>query len=289
MKIKGVNEWKSHLPSLKGKKILVIPMIALISVVTSLILSFLVNNISSWNPEVPFLIIIEPVLPILVTLILLAIGFTLIFSVWHRKEKLLQKNRELAYEKGAIPGFAGVSMIFTSIITIFISFILNPVNVVTGALSSSIWGLIGNQNSDNNNFILAQVISSLIIGILGVFIIVRAIETFGLDYAAIVYLYYPEESHLINHEIYSIVRNPLYLGLCIIAFGGLIFRSSFYSIVKFLLFIIFLNIHIRFVEDKELIQRFGDNFQKYMKNVPALIIRPKNWIKLLKFIVNKEI
>ena len=223
------------------------------------------------------------------TLIILAFGFTLIFSVWYRKEKLLQKNREFAYEKGVIPGFAGVSMVITSIITIFISFILNPVNVVTGALSFSIWGLIGNQNSDNNNFILAQVILGLAIGILGVSIIVRVVETFGLDYAALIYLYYPEESHLVNHKIYSIVRNPLYMGLCVIAFGGLIFRSSFYSIVKFLMFIIFLNIHIRFVEDKELIERFGENFQKYRKNVPALIVRPNNWIKLLKFIVNKEI
>jgi len=41
----------------------------------------------------------------------------------------------------------------------------------------------------------------------------RAISVFGIDYMAVVYLYFPEESEVIENETYSVLRHPTYAGL----------------------------------------------------------------------------
>ena len=56
---------------------------------------------------------------------------------------------------------------------------------------------------------------------------------------------------------------------------------SIYSITIAVIFILCFIYHIFCIEEKELIERFGDGFKEYRKEVPALIIRPKNWGKIL--------
>ena len=41
-------------------------------------------------------------------------------------------------------------------------------------------------------------------------------------------------------------------------------------------------------EEKELIERFGAPYKKYMKEVPALLVRPRNFGKLMRFILGKK-
>ncbi|MFX1305028.1 MAG: methyltransferase family protein, partial [Promethearchaeota archaeon] len=86
------------------------------------------------------------------------------------------------------------------------------------------------------------------------------------------------------HEIYSILRHPTYHTLMLFSIGSIFFRFSIYSIIYFLIFIIGINIHIKFVEERELIKRFGEQYIKYKKNVPALFVRFKDLKKYLSFI-----
>jgi len=105
---------------------------------------------------------------------------------------------------------------------------------------------------------------------------------------ALMYLYYPEESDLQRQQIYSILRHPSYFGLILISLGGLFLRFSFYSIMSFLLVLIGFYIHITFVEEKELIERFGNTYLDYKKEVPSLFVKPRHLKLFLKFLFNRQ-
>ena len=119
------------------------------------------------------------------------------------------------------------------------------------------------------------VLSIVFVG-LGLTVINRALKFFGIDYMSLVYIFYPEESTLQNHEIYSILRHPTYHSLLLISIGGIFFRFSIYSVIYFLILLVGLNIHIKCVEEKELVQRFGPNYIKYKETVPAFFVKLKD-------------
>jgi len=115
----------------------------------------------------------------------------------------------------------------------------------------------------------------------------KTLKVFGIDYMGLVYIFYPESSTLQNHEIYSILRHPTYHSLMLLSIGGIFLRPSIYSIIYFLIFLIGINIHLKYVEEKELIQRFGEGYKKYKEEVPALIVRLKDLKKYFSFIFKK--
>ena len=115
--------------------------------------------------------------------------------------------------------------------------------------------------------------------------IFRALETFGIDYMTVVYLYFPEESELQDHKIYSVLRHPTYSGVLLISLGGMIAQLTLYSISFFLILYMGMYIHIHFVEEKELIKRFGDSYKEYRKKTPAFFVHPKKGGIFLKFLL----
>jgi protein-S-isoprenylcysteine O-methyltransferase Ste14 len=109
-----------------------------------------------------------------------------------------------------------------------------------------------------------------------------------MDYMGLVYLYYPKESEIQRHEIYSVLRHPTYAGVLLIGFGGVLARLSMYSIIFFIIILAGLLLHIRFVEEKELIARFGKSFLKYRRKVPALLVRPRKIGAYFRFIAGHK-
>ncbi len=109
---------------------------------------------------------------------------------------------------------------------------------------------------------------------LGLLLVRKTLMVFGFDYMALVYLYYPEESEVQQHNIYSILRHPTYFAVILTAFGGWLITLSFYSFTSFLLLFLGFNFHLQLVEEKELIQRSGDSYLEYQKKVPGLLLRP---------------
>ncbi len=73
---------------------------------------------------------------------------------------------------------------------------------------------------------------------------------------------------LVREDIYSIVRNPIYLGVLIILLGELLLFPSLYMIVYLLLLFLSLHLWLIFVEEPFLERLFGDEFRKYKKEVP---------------------
>jgi protein-S-isoprenylcysteine O-methyltransferase Ste14 len=62
-----------------------------------------------------------------------------------------------------------------------------------------------------------------------------------------------------------------------------------YSILYFVIFIIGINIHIKFVEEKELLERFGEGYKKYKKEVPAFFVKLKDLKKYFTIIFTKQL
>jgi protein-S-isoprenylcysteine O-methyltransferase Ste14 len=72
--------------------------------------------------------------------------------------------------------------------------------------------------------------------------------------------------------------------LCI---GGIFLRTSIYSIIYLIIFLIGFNIHIKFIEEKELIERFGKEYKKYKEKVPAFFVRVRDLKKYFSFVFKK--
>lgn len=293
MNFHGVKEWRNHLPELNGKKIAIIPIIILLTLSSTWALYFILDNLARWFPD-PSLTTLEPWFPFIGPIVALTCAYLMVYSVWYRREKLLASDKVTAYGKAFIYGLAGVSIILATTIHLFdpmIWFPLHlislppPYNPLTSTLASSVWDLLAGHNLTSTP--LLQVILGTAVFVFGLLIALRSVETFGFDYATVIYLYYPEESQLIDHKIYSIVRNPIYLAAITIGLGGLIFRCSIYTTLVWVFLLLVFVIHIRFVEDRELVERFGDSFRDYQRRVPSLIVYPRNWDKLVLFLFGK--
>ena len=77
--------------------------------------------------------------------------------------------------------------------------------------------------------------------------------------------------------IYSIVRNPLYLGNFFIWFGlSMFFRLWWFSLIVSLAFWIYYE-RIIFAEEEFLAKKFGNEFLEWCGKTPAFIPRFRNW------------
>ena len=124
---------------------------------------------------------------------------------------------------------------------------------------------------------------SFIFLVLGMLTLRAALFTFGLDYMAVVYLFFPEESEVQQHEIYSVIRHPAYLSGVLLSAAGLFFRFSVYSILLFLLVYLVFRLQI-WKEEKELVERFGEGYNEYRKSVPAFLVRPSKMKAYFRFL-----
>ena len=83
-----------------------------------------------------------------------------------------------------------------------------------------------------------------------------------------------EDQELITEGVYSRVRHPFYTSISIL-FGGItIIAWNLYGLLFFVLFLIALIIRIK-KEEKELIAKFNNEYERYKKETPMLL--PKLW------------
>jgi len=286
MKIKGADKFREKIPKFSGKKIIAIPIYVIfvftISLTIQLYFDFLPTIISSEG----MLGYLSVLLPILGVTLMGSLAIFLVYQMWYHRDRLKAKYGPLSYQRVFLAGFGGVVVLFNIVIHNFIPFYLwdfsfwsdYPFWVFTSPLTSYITPIA-----------LTLEYIRLFLGgficILGVIIIFRAIVTFGIDYMTVIYLYFPEESKLQDHKIYSILRHPAYSGMLFLCLGGMIIQLTLYSIIFFLILYIGMYVHIHFVEEKELIDRFGDSYRKYRNKTPAFFVHPKNWRSFFKYLI----
>ena len=81
----------------------------------------------------------------------------------------------------------------------------------------------------------------------------------------------PEKiNKLATRGIYSKIRHPVYLGFMLITFGLSLFFANYLMLILSILFVpVWYTISKR--EEKNLIEKFGERYLKYMKETPMFI------------------
>ncbi|MFX0051486.1 MAG: methyltransferase family protein, partial [Candidatus Hermodarchaeota archaeon] len=234
------------------------------------------------------LVPLEPILPVFGVLICEIIGFQLVFQVWKKRKLYLKENKETAYQRAVKFGLSGVCFIFAVVLHIFIPVNLlhprDPVNPLTKSLSTSLFKYVPLIMDYDGPIRFCLFICFSIIGLLG---LVRAFLTFGLDYMAWVYLYYPDESELQKYKIYSIIRHPTYSSVIILSISGVFLHFTMYSFIFLLLIVGGLIYLIQNVEETELIERFSETYVEYMKSVPRFIPNLNKIREYFKYLLGK--
>jgi len=283
--MKGTEKLREKLPDYQGKKIYLFMVIAFIVFLSSLMFQLIMDSIPRIFTDVTILQILAPLTPIIGSLIIVIIGFIIVYNFWRIREKYLRKYGNRAYQRAFRFVVTGIPMV---------------ISVIVHSIFPTDFILTYGDNNDFSEY-LATPISDILFDFsilifyiriflffvflaVGLTVIIKALKIFGIDNMGLVYVFYSKESTLQNHEIYSIIRHPTYHGLMLISISSIFFRFSIYSIIYFLIFFIGINIHIKFVEEKELIERFGEQYKNYKENVPAFFVRIKDLKKYLTFI-----
>ena len=286
---KGIEKLREKLPDYSGSKIYLFVLLVIITVASSMIFQLFFDSISRLFPGVLILQFLEPLTPPIGSIIVLLLGFLSVFTVWRNRAKYKGKYEEKAYQKALKFGAVGVTLVITVMIHSFLPFDVlaqyTENSTISVFLSTPIDELILGFTSI---FFVVRIALSLFFLLLAFLTIYRAITVFGIDYMVLVYLYYPEESEIQESEIYSVLRHPTYHALLLWYTASLFFRFSIYSFAYFFIFFVGIKAHLKFVEEKELIQRFGEGYKNYRKEVPALHVRFRDLWKYFRFLFSRN-
>ncbi len=304
MKIAGFEGLKSHLPDYSDKQIKMLvarlPGIAILSLLIALTMDYLMRGLYNLTPW-QFFVKTEPWIPLVIPLIFVFGGTKVAQRGFVIRNRLREEYGQKSYQQVAKVVFTGIPMVFGGLLYgLFAHDVLGsslnrafnsgkaianePLNPLTTIFSESITGLFSDITWD---FYIRAVIGGVIL-IIAIGSAVRAVLKFGVDTASLVYVYFPEDAKVIQNEIYSVVRHPMYMAAYLVSLAGFCFQFSVYSIAHFAITSMSFFVHIKYFEEKELIERFGESYEKYQNRVPAVFIRLKNWGKLLSFIFGKK-
>lgn len=284
MHLKGLDKLYKKLPAYQGKRIILLPLRGIVAMLlgyTFLILLIITPRVFS---DVAPLVMIEPFLPLIGGVFIAMSALWLIWTLWNKRDHMKAVHGELAYQKMISRGVTGVFLVPPLVFLAFTSIRSlppgPPINDLTIQWSRSLLPFLGILPEIE---LWVRVILSGVFILMGVLTVRSAILTFGIDYMTVVYLYFPAESEIQEHEIYSVVRHPAYLGGVLLGLAGLFFRFSVYSVLLGLLVYLVFRLQI-WKEEKELVERFGEGYNEYKKRAPALLVHPRKIRTYLKFL-----
>ncbi len=118
----------------------------------------------------------------------------------------------------------------------------------------------------------------------GLLLYVRAYIVLGMDNLAMLYVYFPAESRLVNSSIYSVLRHPAYSGAIRMGMAFGLWRGTWFSVLFGLFMPVGLTLWLRLLEEPELIERFGEGYAEYRRRVPAFWPRWRDAGKFVRFL-----
>ncbi len=252
MNFKGMDILSKHIPELNsaGGKVK-IALYALFLFVLVTLYFIITDHIPTWSIDSQIIII--------------ALGFLVMSLFFSRKQAYQEKYKELAYRNAfAHYGMPGLALIMA---TIAHAGYMNGPFVPQGW-----WSII-----------------FLVLGwfmlCIGIILWIRSVFVFGADNLALLYVYYPEEGKIINSSIYGILRHPVYAGVLRVGIGLALLNGNANAIAFAILMPLGLTSWIRLVEEKELIERFGQSYLDYRKRIPAFWPRLRDLGAFFKFLI----
>lgn len=286
--LKGLDKLKEKLPDYQGKKLRIFMVMAFSSFIISIVFQLLMDSLPRIFPDLAILQLIAPLTPIIGSLLVLFIGLMIVRSFWKIRDKYKSNYGAKAYQKA----FRFVAIGVPTVISVVIHSII-PTDLIARYGDTGDYSYyLGTTISDfllifPPLFLYIRVALFFIFLLLGLTVVFKALGIFGIDSMALVYVFYPNESTLQNHKIYSILRHPTYHGLMLISIGSIFLRFSIYSVIYFFIFLVGMKIHLKLVEEKELIERFGEQYKKYRETVPAFFVKLKDLKKYFFILFTK--
>lgn len=120
----------------------------------------------------------------------------------------------------------------------------------------------------------------------GIVLWVRAVFVFGMDNLSMMYVYFPNESRLVNAKIYSVLRHPVYSAAMRVVFALVLWNGSAFALFAGAMAPLTMWTWARLVEERELVERFGEGYREYRRRVPAFFnLNPRTWVTLWKFLI----
>lgn len=124
--------------------------------------------------------------------------------------------------------------------------------------------------------------------LLGLALWLRAALTFGMDNLAMVYVYYPQEGRIVQSSIYSVLRHPVYAAVIRVGIGLALLRGVPFALAFGLFMPLGMMLWLRLVEERELVERFGNGYLEYRRKVPAFWPGVKGWPQMVRFVVSGD-
>ncbi len=287
MEIKGIDKLREKLPKYRNR-LKIIPVFALSVMITGFCVMIFFDISARVLVSYTVLVSLEPFMPLIGVALCEAIALILVTSIWRNRAKWKEQMGDLAYQYALPRGVTGVFLIFGVLLHGYVSVRSlppgDPLNPLTSNMSKSLLDIVGVPIEFD---LLIRIILGASFTLLAMMTARRAILTFGFDYMLVVYLYFPEESEMQERKIYSVIRHPTYFSGILAGIGFLTLRLSVYSIIFFILLWIFL-IAFVYVEERELIERFGESYQEYMRQVPGLYVKLGDIGAFLRFVVGRD-
>ena len=150
-----------------------------------------------------------------------------------------------------------------------IYFLIPWIAVWALGLMFSVRVILPNLIRNPQNLLMLSVynIVGLIISSTGFSIMITGHVTLRQSYSSMLII--KKGQKLRTHGIYRFTRNPIYFGFILVAIGIPIFTLSLYGFLVMLLEVPICLSRIR-IEQKMLIEEFGDEYRKYMKTTKRL-------------------
>lgn len=249
--IKGIEILSKHVPELtstSGKIRIGLYAFAIFALVT--IYFIITDQIPTWSIDSQ--------------IIITALGFLVLSLFFSRKQAYKEKYKELAYRYAyAHYAMPGLVLIFAAIT--HAAYMNGPF------IPPGWWTIIF--------FVLGWLMFCT-----GAILWIRSIFAFGADNLAFFYVYHPEEGKVINSNIYSVLRHPVYAGILRVGMGLALLNGNANAFAFALLLPLGFTSWIRLVEEKELIERFGQSYLEYRKSTPAFWPRARDLGRFYTFI-----
>ena len=252
MKFKGMDALSKYVPELTstgGRLRSVLYAIFLFALVTTYFI--ITDNIPTWSIDSQIIIV--------------ALGFLVMSLFFSRKQAYKEKYKELAYRNAfahyAMPGLA----------------------LIMAAIAHA--GYMNGPFVPRGWWTIIFFVFGWFMLCVGALLWIRSVSMFGTDNLAFLYVYYPEEGHIIDSNIYGILRHPVYAGVLRVGIGLALINGNANAFAFAILLPLGFTGWIRLVEEKELIERFGQSYRDYLKHTPAFWPQLRDTGKFFNFLL----
>lgn len=89
-----------------------------------------------------------------------------------------------------------------------------------------------------------------------------------------------KEDRLVTEDVYAYVRHPQYTGIYLAVFGQLVHWPTLPTLLLFPL-IIWLYYSLAKKEEKSMLEKFGKDYENYMREVPMFFPKTGSWKKMI--------